>query len=447
MNAFPRWARIPTLTLLLLGCDGSDAPPGPPAPWDGGVTPSRTERLFDDEAPVWRFDIEMAPDDREWLDANATLEQYVPGSVIFEGERFENAGIRYKGAFGSLHSCFDDMGRLTCSKLSLKVSFNEYVDRGRFQGVRKLLFHSCNRDPTCLRERLSYRFFGDVGVEASRVGHAVVSINGDPPSLYALVEYVDDEFLEDHFADPEGNLYKERWPVSLDPAYYVDGLRNNESIADVSHMIELATVLGGTDDTAFAADVSPFFDFDYQTRYNAVDQLINDWDGIWKFYCFRGQCGNHNYYIYDDPAAGHFVIIPWDLDHSFSRPNDDMARSWWDDSPMSCEIDPIMIGGIGELGIRAPQCDPLIRGLMRSNWDAYRDALRQILATPATSEEGLLARLDRYRALLRPHVEADPRSPPVLEWDAAVTTLRQGIRAQYREVEAFLAETGPPTGP
>ena len=443
MSATKRWALGLVVALLVAGCDGGDDGPPPTTTGDGGVMPSQTERLFDDGAPVWHFDIEIAADDLTWLDANATLEEYVPGTVIFEGERFENAGVRYKGAFGSLHSCFDDMGRLLCSKLSLKVSFNEYVDRGRFQGVRKLLLHSCNRDPTCLRERLAYRFFEHVGIEASRVGHATVSINGQEPSLYALVEYVDDEFLEDHFEDPAGNLYKERWPVSLDTTYYVDGLRNNELVADVSRMVELATVLGATDDATFTADVSSWFDFDYQARYNAADQLIHNWDGIWKFYCFRGQCGNHNYYIYDDPVAAHFVIIPWDLDHSFSRPNEDMARSWWDDSPMACEIDPIMIGGIGELGIRAPQCDPLMRGLMRSNWDAYREALRQILSTPATSEEGLLARLDRYRALLRPHVEADPRSPPVLEWDASVTTLRQGIRAQYGEVERFLAEPSP----
>jgi spore coat protein H len=419
------------------GGGGGEAGQGEP---NAGAT-SRTDRLFDDHAPIWHFDIEVAASDWAWLNANQTLEQYVPAAVVFEGERFENAAIRYKGGYGTLGACIDDDGNLTCRKLSLKISFNEYDSAGRFHGVRKLILHGCARDPTCLRERLSYRLFRDAGVPTCRVVHATASVNKQDQGLFALVEYIDKEFLEDNFEDPEGNLYKERWPTSLDPGYYLEGLRTNEADADASRMTAFAGVVASTDDASFAADVAPFIDLEAMDRYNAVDRVINDWDGIWKFYCVQDACFNHNFYIYDHPASGRLVVIPWDLDFTFTKPDPDMGRSFRDDGPQACEIEEITMKELDDLrGTLAPQCDPLMRGLLRHDESAFRDALREILEGPETSRDALLSRLNRYRASIREAVAADPAQLPIEKWDEQVARLRQIIIEQYREAERLLAE-------
>ncbi|MCP4601762.1 MAG: hypothetical protein GY847_14805 [Proteobacteria bacterium] len=402
-----------------------------------------TERLFDDNAPIWHFDIEVEKDDWAWLNANQTKEQYVPAAVVFEDQSYDRAAIRYKGGYGTLLSCVNEEGDMLCPKLSIKLSFNEGEnnEKGRFLGVRKLLFHACTRDSTCLRDRLSYGLFREMGIEACRVGHATLTINGENYGLYILIEYIDKEFLEDHFADPEGNLYKERWPLWDLDIFYIEGMRTNESAADVSHMLEFAEALAKTDDQNFARDISPFIDMDLMARYNAVDQVINNWDGIWKFYCEEEMCGNHNFYMYDDPSSGRFIVIPWDHDNTFNEPNQDMARSWWDDGPTACDIDLFTLPGLeGERGIRAPQCDPLMRGLMRSSDKNYKKALQEVLHGEQTGKEAMLARLDRYRALIRPAIETDPHLLAVDEWDAKVTVLRQIIIAQYKEVERLLEE-------
>jgi len=413
---------------------------------DASSDPGATDALFADDAPIHHFDIELAPEDLAFLDEDPTRETYVRGTVRFRDETYTHVGVRYKGAYGSLVSCVEPDGTLVCNKLSLKLSFNEYQSSGRFHGVRKVLLHACNRDLSCLRERMSYRIYRAAGIPTSRVVHATASINGELQGLYAMVEYIDKEFVEDHFERDEGNLYKEVWPgSSADPAYFLEGLRTNEAVGDVSRIVAFANALDGVDDASWPDATAEWLDADRQARYNALDQLVHNWDGVWKFYCLGGTCFNHNYYLYDDPATGRFVVVPWDLDHTFTHVNDDMARSWWDDSAGACDIKPITIPGVDlTIGTRAPQCDPLMRGTMRGDqWEAYRAHLEEIMAAPETRLEDVLARFDRYRDTIRPVIENDPSALPLAEWDAEVARLRDIIRDQYDTAQRFLDEPGP----
>ena len=398
---------------------------------------AKTARLFDNRVLPRRFRIEVAPEDWEWLKGHAREEQYVDATVEHEGERFGGASVRFKGGYGSLFACFDEDGRQICDKLSLKVSFNERTAGGRFQGVRKLAFNSCNRDKTCLRERLSYELYRDVGLPASRAVHALVSVNDGPESLYLLVEHIDKEWIEDRFAEPEGNLYKEVWPQHLSDEPYRDALRTNKDAGDVSRMVELARILADVTEAGFDEALEPWIDTEAMLRYFVVDQVIHNWDGIWKFYCGRWGCGNHNYYVYDDPQSKRLHILPWDLDHTFNRPNTDMARSWWDVDDEACEVEVVD----SRFRIRAPQCDPLLRGLMLLHWDAWRELLEELTQgdDAPLSAAAQLRRLDRYRSMIHTAVEGDPLGPDAREWRAAVAQLRQVIRAQAVEIRRFLS--------
>ncbi len=400
------------------------------------------EELFDEDAPIWHFDLELTESDLTWLNEHAVEEMYRPGNLVFRGERYENIAVRYKGGFGSLQGCFDEQGNLTCSKLSLKVSFNETNPDGRFAGLRKLIFHACNRDRTCLRERVSYGLFRDMGVETCRTGHATVSINGGPRQLYSLIEYIDKEFIQDHFGDGDGNLYKEAWPTSLNAGDYAGKLETNEDMPMVQHMVDFASALSATTLGSYDTNVAPFIDLDRMGRYTAVDQLIHNWDGIWKFYCLaENQCGNHNFYVYDDPQSGRFSVIPWDLDHTFTEPFPDMGRSFHDDGPNVCDLQPLDIPGIPIAGILNPQCDPLMQGMYQgAGWERYRSALRQLLTGEKTNRAAVLERLNRYRARVRETVPTDPSALPLEGWDGAVATLRQIIIAQYAAAQALVDE-------
>lgn len=431
---------------------------GPPASNDVGAPPdapgpaalSATEWLFDDDATPRRIEIAVAPDDWAWLQANATREEYVPATVTVADEvgvveRCGDAAVRFKGAYGSLYACFAPDGERLCPKLSLKVSFNREDRAGRCRGVRKFVLNSCNRDPSCLHERLTYSLFRDAGVEASRAVHVSVRVNDEPAGFFLLVEEVDHEFLEDHFDDPSGNLYKEVWPQYETPEPYLAALETNEEEADVARLVALARLLRSADVTAAPERLDPWFDRDTLRRYLVVDQLSENWDGVWKFYCSGDSCGNHNFFLYDDPATGRFFLVPWDLDHTFGRPNRDLARSWWDDGPEACEL--VVVNEWAS--VRAPQCDPLLRAALRGDWAAWRETLRALTSAPDAplARDRVLARLDRYRAQLGPLVAGDPAGPGLDAWRRAAAELRQVVREQYREVERFLAEPDVPGGP
>lgn len=44
----------------------------------------------------------------------------------YNGQRIGTIGVRFKGQAGTLERCFDDYDRLVCSKLSLRLKFDEY---------------------------------------------------------------------------------------------------------------------------------------------------------------------------------------------------------------------------------------------------------------------------------------------------------------------------------
>ena len=405
---------------------------------DAGATkpPSATERLFDPKAPLRTFHLTVADKDWQWLQKHAVEETYVPATVASAGETSTAGAVRYKGAFGSLVSCFDKDGNQTCKKLSLKVSFNESDKKGRMFGVRKLILNSCNRDPSCLRERLGYTLFADAGLVAPRAVHVLVRINGGPPSVYLLVEAIDKEFLEDHFDDEGGNLYKEAWPAGENVQGWKNALKTNESKADVSRMLAFSKAASNATSETFNAAVAPWIDRDVMMRYFVVDQLTNNWDGIWKFYCpNKDSCRNHNFYVYDDPTSGKFVVLPWDLDHTFTQPNADMARSWWDDGPTACDLQ----NPNGFIAIRAPQCDPLLAGLMRQGWAAYVAQLDTWTADGALlSAPRLHQRLEQWRAQLQEPIKADPKGPGLVMWLSATSQLRQLLTVQVAEARALL---------
>ena len=450
MATSPRLWLLVLLALGGLSCaeaePGADKPAHTPAA-DCGPTadagtvdpPSATAQLFDDFAPTRHFQIQVAAADWKWLNDNATKEQYVPATVVYQGETHTGAAVRYKGGFGSLMSCFDASGKRTCDKLSLKLKFNEYDKKGRFHGVRKLVLNSCNRDPTCLHERLSYTLFRRAGIIAPRSVHATVQVNDEDVALHLLVEAIDDEFLEDHFDDPDGNLYKEIWPQHLHDEPYVHALRTNEDSADVSRMVAFAKLLGSVSDDDFEAKVADWIDQPALIRYFVVDQMTHNWDGIWKFYCpASGSCRNHNFYFYDDPSSGRLVLIPWDLDHTFNYPNGDMARSWWEEGAEVCKPQPTT----SFANTLAPQCDPLLRGVVLGGWDEYVQQLASL-----TADDGALglpaqrALLDRYRAMILDAVAADKLGPGQAAWSKATAQLRSLLAAQQAEAKSLLAWT------
>ena len=153
------------------------------------------------------------------IDSDPTKEEYVEGILIFRGDTLSPVGIRYKGSVGAFVGCTsgkdwsNPSGKKICTKLSMKVKINWKGRKDKFYDLTKLQFHSQNIDPTQMHERLGYWFFRSMGVVAPRSVHAKLIINNKYSGLYALTEQIDDNFARYNFDEPNGNLYKEVWPI------------------------------------------------------------------------------------------------------------------------------------------------------------------------------------------------------------------------------------------
>ncbi len=406
--------------VALAACGGGD-----PAP------PNDSAIVFDEDE-LRTFELEIAPDDWQWLKDNAQLEEYVQGTLHYDGREYGPIGVRFKGGFGTLNLCFDAFGNQTCPKLSMKLDFAEYDPELRFYGMKKLNLHSMIRDPSQLHDRIAYRVFREAGVVAPRAVHGRLVVNGELQGLFAVVEQIDGTFVRDRFGG-DGNLYKEVWPVHTDTAPYVAALETNEESPDVDRMLRFAQALAAADDTTFRATIEAWMDVPALARYLAADRLVDAWDGIVGWYVVGAGTINHNYYWYEDESADHMTLVPWDMDNTMTVPSPIRSMygmpDWHEAGP--CDPIPVFLGIQGV----PPHCDPLIARLSTILWDDYAAATRELL-DGAASLDTLEAHLDAARDQIHDAVAEDPNGPALADWEAAAQELRDELPALRARVEA-----------
>ena len=410
--------------LIVAACGGDPATDG-----DAGVDAGPEIEVFD-PGVVRRFEVTMAAGDWDALNADPRAEVYVPADLRWGEVVKTQIGFRYKGAVGSLALCFDGQGNRVCPKLGMKMKFDEYVDGQRFEGLKRVNFHAMNRDESHMKERLGYGLFRAMGVPAPRSAHARLIVNGEDLGVFALVEEIDGEFVEDHFravdGSGEGNLYKEVWPMHAGPGPYAAALETNEEIGDVDGMVRFANAIAGASPSTFRGVMESWMDVPTVVSFLAVDRLVDNWDGIVAWYCNQqGQCGNHNYYWYEEAGRDRVWLLPWDLDNTMQVPSP-IRTSYgmpdWDAPSSDCALRPIFLGFYG----RPPACDRMIGLMAQVLWSDYEARTLELLSGPA-STTALEAEISAMETLLAPEVATDGNGPGMAAWQDAVARLRNDV--------------------
>jgi spore coat protein H len=425
---------------LLAGCGGDgDSSSGADGGGDGdGGPPGGDPALIFDEGTIRTYELDVAEADWDWLNANATLEEYVPATLHFEGATYPDIAVRYKGGYGSLYTCFDGAGNRTCDKLSIKIAFDQYDDEGRFYGLKKLNFHSMEADASHMHDAIVYKLFRDQDVPAPRTAFARLLVNGELLGLFAVIEQIDGRFTRARFPDGgEGNLYKEVWPEHTTEQPYLDALETNEDEQPTAdRMVRFAQALAAAGEDGFAAVIEQWMDADQLMRYMAVARLVDHWDDIVAWYCAGGPCFNHNFYWYESTTEDRVWLIAWDVDHTFEEPSP--VRTYfdmpdWDEIDADCTPKPIFLGIEG----RAPACDPFIRGMATQLWDRYA-AASEALLDGDFAVDAMNARIDQLEDLIDEAVAEDPNGPSVSEWQTSVSDLREIVVDKRTYVEGKL---------
>ncbi len=411
-----------------------------------------------DQNTLHTFELTLSEEDLALIDKQPGKEEYVEGSMTFEGEEIGPVGIRYKGSVGAWVGCvsgdfFEAEGEKTCTKLSMKVKINWEDTDDTFYGLKKLQFHSQNLDPTKMHERLGYWLFREMGVPAPRSVHARLFINGEYNGIFALTEQIDGRFTRENFEDGTGNLYKEIWPIRSngeprDDGEFAYALKTNEHNNPSFEIIRsFASAMGSATADERMQIVQEWMDVDEVLAYAVVDRTIRNDDGVFHWYCFGGgsdaldrggeanisneACNPHNFYWYEDPTAKTMHLIPWDLDNAFEVIKNEgnpviPIKDGWGEKTNDCK--PFVYGGWG-LAQLSSACDKII-----GTWASFESEHQQLMDAfieGPFSKQIVEDLIDTWAAQIESSVaQADvvhDDQPSVEEWRRALERFKEDL--------------------
>lgn len=187
-------------------------------PTHGGLSPKdlsindiKYPGTFFDNSKVHTIDIQV--DNRTWenMIENAAYEQYIPCTMIIDGARINEVGIRPKGDT-SLKQVID----MNSQNFSFKVEFDHYRNQ-TFDGLDKMVLNNCLQDTTYMKDYLAQHMMNYMGIAAPLTSYVNIKLNGKDFGFYLAIEAVEKSFCLRNFGSIDGKLYK---PDALDLPKY-----------------------------------------------------------------------------------------------------------------------------------------------------------------------------------------------------------------------------------
>ena len=337
------------------------------------------------------FEINLPENALAYINSNPTAEEYVEGSLNYNGETISPIGIRYKGSVGAFvngvsgEDWSNPSGEKTATKLSMKFKIDWRGYHSSFYDLKTIQLHSMNLDPTQMHDRLGYWLFREMGVPAPRSIHAKLYINGAYNGLFSFIEHIDQQFTNRNFSDGTGNLYKEVWPIKSNNTIqsnkkFYDALVTNRNAGTNNNIIKsFAQGMINASDSEIQNLIDNNMDIDQTIALAVVDRVIRNDDGPFHWYCDWGNCEPHNFYWYENPTTNKVHLIPWDLDNAFENIITNMnavtaIADDWGDTTNNCQA-----FEYGEWSIyqKSAACDRIIGGIARfgEKYQKLKDSL------------------------------------------------------------------------
>lgn len=240
---------------------------------------------------------------------------YVEATVTCNGEVYTGVGVRYRGN-ASMRMIPPD------GKRPIKIDFDRFHEGQKFHGFKKLNFINCFRDPSMLRDKLTYDLMQKVGIPAPRATFAnlYLTIEGkkrEHLGFFVVIEQVDSAFRQSRFGNEDGLLIKVEITNDLEyrgddwEKYAHDYQLKSNNQADTSHLIDFLKFVHQASDDEFMAKIEQYLNVDRFLAWLAVNTLLTNLDS----YAGLG----HNWYLYYDTDANRFEHIPWDVNEAFGN--------------------------------------------------------------------------------------------------------------------------------
>ena len=365
-----------------------------------GITPASAApgyetRLFD-SSRVHTIDILI--DDWDTFLETAPDEEYSVCTLVIDGEKFSNVGIRAKG---------NNSRRLTekygHDRYSLKVEFDHYTF-GNYYGLDKFSLDSSFQDNSYMKTWITYDMMEHMGVPTPLCSYTWVRVNGEDWGLFLAIEEPEESFAKRNFGADYGQLYKPDYKSLNDEnadvhlRYTDDDIDSYDNIfrnakfdisdADKQRVIDALKVLSSGVDLETAINV------DEVLRYFTVQVFVVNMDS------YLGKTG-HNYFLYEEDGV--LQILPWDYNLAFATYSLGMPDPI-NDSTLYVNY-PINTPASGEIMRKRP----LYHNLMKNNvyFAQYHEYFDYLIESYFESGyfEGFM---DGTLKMIAPYVEKDP---------------------------------------
>lgn len=397
------------------------------------TAPGYETRLFD-KSKVHTIDI-LIKDWDKFLE-EAPEEEYTVCSLVIDGERFSNVGLRAKG---------NNSRRLTerygLDRYSLKIEFDHFT-HGSYYGLDKFCLDSSFQDNAYLKTWITFDMMGHMDVPTPLCSWVWVRVNGEDWGLFLAIEEPEEGFARRNFGKDHGQLYKPDYKklneenADVHLRYTDDSIQSYDNIfrkakfdpsdADKKRLIESLKVLSTGEDLETAVDV------DEVLRYFTVQVFVVNMDS------YLGRTG-HNYFLYEED--GILQILPWDYNLAFATYSLGMPDPI-NDSTMYVNF-PINTPSSGEVMKKRP----LYHNLMQNSdyyalYHAYFDQLiREYFESGYFTEF-----VEETSAMIAPYVKEDPTAfCSFVDWQQAVKTIADFCSLRAESVRGQLDGTIPST--
>lgn len=328
--------------------------PGALASWSAVSQPAYVSAM--DKTKV--INIEIVADETQWQNMldTATAEAYIPATVVINGKKITNVGIRSKGN-SSLSTVARDS---TTDRYSFKIEFDQYITGQTWLGLDKLALNNMQGDASYMKEYLSYDIMSYAGVESPLYAFTSITVNGEPWGFYLAVECLEESYAQRVYGNDYGILYKPesmgmrgegRMNEFLEGAQggaenterQFNGAQGGENFqggmgGGFGGMASGGISLAYTDNDT--SSYSAIFDnavldattADYKRVIEALEKLSKgedlentiDVEAVLKYFAAHTVVVNldsyvssmaHNYYLYEED--GKLSILPWDYNLAF----------------------------------------------------------------------------------------------------------------------------------
>lgn len=243
------------------------------------------------------------------LDANEPTETYIyADSVRINGQSFDSCGVRYKG-----NSSYNPSNQ----KNPLRIELNTIKSNQDYQGITDIKLSNDYKDPSMIREILSYQILENY-MDCPSSNFARVYINGQYRGVYTNNQSINDDFNQEHYyhsddtyfkcnpvggAGPGGGTSPDLKYLGTDSSSYFNGYEL-QSTYGWNRLVNLCNVLNND-----FQNIENALDIDraiWMLAFNNVLVNLDSYSGAFR----------QNYYLSWD-NNGRFVPTVWDLNMSF----------------------------------------------------------------------------------------------------------------------------------